>query len=154
MFASFRNWLYSRTLPFPTNNQNNGDAEADVQRDERRQQHLVDLWICGDRRGVPGLQDIALTTLDLSFDMRRYFTTSLISIVKSETPSKLKLREYLAHVTASLGLIQVFDRDDVQHPEFLVAVCKQVSRLYSLHRSLAPTNKLQHLQCIKGYLLQ
>lgn len=155
VFATFITWLYHRRLPsIMSCNESTGKEEADRSRDERRQQHLAELWILGDRRGIPGLQNAAIAMLDLSIDMRRHLTTSIVTMAYEETPPKSKLREYLACVTARLGLIQDFDHEDLQHAEFLAAVCKQLSQLCLPYQSEAPTNKLQHTERIQSFLAQ
>lgn len=150
----FERFLYTGELF--DEDQNNGttsQAESDVANygsehgcDENsrqtKQTFLVELWVFGDRRGVPALQDQAITALYREMCRQQEVSTHAIMTAYENTLRGTALRAFFTEHFVHLTNFSFARNTNLFHQEFLADICDKATLL--LHQKTTSKAAVQH----------
>lgn len=101
LFDLVNYWLYSSAIRIP----------SEAKRPREIQSILVELWLFGDRRGMPALQNHTLDALHQSvIDLWDFGDAILIGPLFERSPEDAKIRDWLVEAFATFGSAKRLDK--------------------------------------------
>lgn len=130
---AFRNWAYFGILAEPKAfvdaNSSNRMERTSV---ALQSKELAEIWIFGDRMGVPGLQNAAIDQMYQRSVECGGHQANLAELVYSSTPPGSTLRRYLVDQTVYQCRVGEASRTLLTHcADFLFDICTRFSELYA-----------------------
>jgi len=106
IFQAFVSWLYTERLYEDKKEPIDPKSEDREKRTtvNLSQRQLMQIWLFGEKRGIPALQNKAINLYHQNFSESRLLDVYLLNTVYEQTLEDSKLRKYLAALYAFSGL--------------------------------------------------
>lgn len=93
------------------------------------QMQLVNVWIWGDMRKIPALQNHALKDLDLHYREIGLLDIDIFRRVCTGTPPRSSLRRFAGMLAAGIKNVEKDLEDEMQDPTFLAGMCEVLLKI-------------------------